>query len=157
MAILSWSTNSFQWCLALDITANCICEIHCLALDGFDLHTVHKLSSKEKKILPVPGLLGGKQETFLFARQSPGQPIRMSFLQIYFFSVTYIVADLLSGAFPPIVLITRIRVQLEAKSLRDFKLCFQIYVRLLIFSDPSDAHLIWGNLKLSSLLKMCYV
>ena len=146
MAIISWSTNSFQRCLALDITANCICEIHCLALDGFDLHTVHKLSSKEKKILPVPGLLGGKQETFLFARQSPGQPIRMSFLQI-----------LLSGAFPPIVLITRIRVQLEAKSLRDFKLCFQIYVRLLIFSDPSDAHLIWGNLKLSSLLKMCYV
>ena len=34
--------------LALDITPNCICEIYCLALDGFDLKTVHKLSSKEK-------------------------------------------------------------------------------------------------------------
>ena len=34
--------------LALDITANCICEIHCLALDGFDHNTVHQLSSKEK-------------------------------------------------------------------------------------------------------------
>ena len=27
-------------------TANCICEIHCLALDGFDLNNVHKLRSK---------------------------------------------------------------------------------------------------------------
>ena len=27
-----------------------ICEIHCLALDGFDLKTVHKLSSKDKKL-----------------------------------------------------------------------------------------------------------
>ena len=35
--------------LALDVTANCICELHCFALDGFDLNTVHKLSSKEKK------------------------------------------------------------------------------------------------------------
>ena len=37
--------------LALDVTTNCICEIHCIAavLDGFDLNTVHKLSSKEKK------------------------------------------------------------------------------------------------------------
>ena len=36
--------------LVPDITANCICEIHCLALDGLDLNTVHKLSNKEKKI-----------------------------------------------------------------------------------------------------------
>ena len=36
--------------LALDATANCICEIHCLALDGFYLNTVHKLSSKEKNL-----------------------------------------------------------------------------------------------------------
>ena len=35
--------------VALDVTANCICEIHCLALDGFDLNIVHKLSSGEKK------------------------------------------------------------------------------------------------------------
>ena len=35
--------------LALDITANCIFEIHCLALDAFDLNTVHKLSNKGKK------------------------------------------------------------------------------------------------------------
>ena len=38
----------FQY-LALDVTTNCICEIQCLALDGFVLNTVHKLSSKEKK------------------------------------------------------------------------------------------------------------
>ena len=35
--------------LALDVTANCICEVHCIALDGFDFNTVHQLSSKEKK------------------------------------------------------------------------------------------------------------
>ena len=35
---------------ALDVTANSICEIHCLALDEFDLNTAHKLSSEEKKI-----------------------------------------------------------------------------------------------------------
>ena len=34
--------------VALDVTANCICEIHCLALDGFNINTVHKLSSVEK-------------------------------------------------------------------------------------------------------------
>ena len=33
------------WHLALDIPAKCICAICCLALDGFDLNTVHKLSS----------------------------------------------------------------------------------------------------------------
>ena len=27
--------------LALDVTADCICEIHCIALDGFDLYTIH--------------------------------------------------------------------------------------------------------------------
>ena len=63
----------FLWYLALDITANCICEIHCLALDGFDLNSVHKLSSKDKKSQqsrdPNPGLLGGKQGYFLCAKQ----------------------------------------------------------------------------------------
>ena len=39
----------FLYYLALAITANCISENNCLALDGFDLKTVHKLSSKEKK------------------------------------------------------------------------------------------------------------
>ena len=50
-----------------------ICEIHCIALDGFDLYTVHKLSSKEKKSqrswVSNLGLLGGKQESFLCAMQ----------------------------------------------------------------------------------------
>ena len=56
----------FLFCLALAVTANCNCEIHCIALDGYNLNTVHKLSSKEKKSQPSwdlnPGLLGGKQE-----------------------------------------------------------------------------------------------
>ena len=34
---------------ALDVTANCICEIHWLALNGSDLNAVHKRTSKEKK------------------------------------------------------------------------------------------------------------
>ena len=34
---------------ALDVTANCISGIHCLALDGFDLNTVRKLNNKERK------------------------------------------------------------------------------------------------------------
>ena len=46
-------------CLVLDITANCLCEIRCKALDGFDLKTVHKLSSKEKKILTDLGFKPG--------------------------------------------------------------------------------------------------
>ena len=54
--------------LSLDVTANWIREIHCLALDGFDLNTVHKLSNKEKKYWLSQdlnlGLLGGKQECF---------------------------------------------------------------------------------------------
>ena len=37
----------FGGTLALDLTAYCICEIHCLALDGYHFNTVHKLSSKE--------------------------------------------------------------------------------------------------------------
>ena len=61
--------------LTLDVNAKCICEIHYLALDGFDLTTVHKLSSKEKKSwrsqVSNPGLLGGKQECFLCAMQPP--------------------------------------------------------------------------------------
>ena len=35
--------------LAVDISANWNCEIHSLALDGFDHNAVHKLSSEEKK------------------------------------------------------------------------------------------------------------
>ena len=50
-----WNWWDFLWYLALDVTASCICEIHCLALDGFDLNTVHQLSSKEKKITAEPG------------------------------------------------------------------------------------------------------
>ena len=33
----------------MDITAKCICGIHCVALDGFDLNTFHKLIIEEKK------------------------------------------------------------------------------------------------------------
>ena len=67
----------FWWYLALDVTVNCICEIHCLALEGFDLNTVHKLCSKEKNSRREksrwsrdlnPGLLGGKH---LCATQPP--------------------------------------------------------------------------------------
>ena len=43
---------AFLYNLSLDITANSICEIHYLALDGFNLNTIHKLSSKEKKSRP---------------------------------------------------------------------------------------------------------
>ena len=38
-----------------DVSPNYICEILCWAQDGFDLKTVHKLSSKEKKIWAEPG------------------------------------------------------------------------------------------------------
>ena len=59
--------------LALDVTVNWFCEIHCLALDGFDLNTVHRLSIKEKKSWrsrdSSPGMLGGKQECLLCAMQ----------------------------------------------------------------------------------------
>ena len=59
------SSKSFSQYLAMGVTANCICEIHCIALDGFDLSTVHKLSSKEKKSqlswASNQGLLGRKQ------------------------------------------------------------------------------------------------
>ena len=57
----------------MDVTANCSCEIHCVALYGFDLNTVHKLSSIEKRSLQSwdsnSGLLGGKHECFLCAMQ----------------------------------------------------------------------------------------
>ena len=63
--------QSFLYYLALDITANCICEIHWLALDGLDLNTVHKLRSKREDYPPSQdstlGLLAGKQECFLCA------------------------------------------------------------------------------------------
>ena len=42
--------TSFLLYLALDVTPNCICEIHCIALDGFDLNSVHQLSIKEKNL-----------------------------------------------------------------------------------------------------------
>ena len=64
-------TLNFFYCWALDVTANCICQIICKALDGFDLNTVHKLSCKEKKSWRSwdlnPGLLVGRQESFLCA------------------------------------------------------------------------------------------
>ena len=49
-----WPTTKivFLECLALSVTTNCICEIDCLALDGFDL----KLSSKKKKNLGGAGI-----------------------------------------------------------------------------------------------------
>ena len=57
----------------MDVTANCISEIACVALDEFDLYTVHKLRSKEKKSRLSqdlnPGLLGGKQECLHCAMQ----------------------------------------------------------------------------------------
>ena len=60
--------------IALDVTPNCTCEIHCLALDGFSLNTFYKLSSKEKKSWRSqhsnPGLLGGQLECFLCAQFS---------------------------------------------------------------------------------------
>ena len=42
--------DDFCSTLTMDVTANCICKIHCLALDGFDRNTVHKLYSKEKNL-----------------------------------------------------------------------------------------------------------
>ena len=36
--------DTFFLCFALDVTANCICEIHCISHDGFDFNTVNKLS-----------------------------------------------------------------------------------------------------------------
>ena len=42
--------------LALDITANCICEIYCKALDGLDLETVHKLCREKRKNLSKVGI-----------------------------------------------------------------------------------------------------
>ena len=59
--------------LAVVAIANCICEIGCLVLDGFDLNTAHRQSCKEKKSWQTrdlnPGLLGGKQECFLCGTQ----------------------------------------------------------------------------------------
>ena len=56
---------------ALDVTAYCICEIHCLALDGFNLNLLYKLSSKEKKSWQRrdsnPKMEGGNQACFLYA------------------------------------------------------------------------------------------
>ena len=53
---------------------HCIFEIHSFALDGFNLNTVHKLSSKEKKSLwswvSNPGLLGDIQGARAKVRQS---------------------------------------------------------------------------------------
>ena len=70
--ISSWELH------ALDITATSICEIHYLALDGFDVNTAHKLSSKEKKYRQSrdwnPALMDGKQECFLYATKPPPPP-----------------------------------------------------------------------------------
>ena len=65
--------KTFLKYLSIDITAYCICEIHCIALDEFDLKTVHQLNSKEKKSQlrrdSNPGLLGGKEECCLCTTQ----------------------------------------------------------------------------------------
>ena len=45
--------------IVLDVTAYCICEIHWLALNGFNLNAVHKLRSKEKKLLAELGFEPG--------------------------------------------------------------------------------------------------
>ena len=54
--------------LALDVTANCICKIQHLALDGLDPNSALKLSRKDKKSQPSQdsnlGLLGEKQECY---------------------------------------------------------------------------------------------
>ena len=67
--------------LALDITANYICEIHCSSLDGLYLNTVHKLSRGEKKYRRSResnlGLLGGKQEC------ATGPPLTLEHLLLY--------------------------------------------------------------------------
>ena len=64
--------NFFSY-LALNVTANCISEIHYIALDCLYLNTVLQLSSKEKKSQlsrdSNPGLLSGKQECYLCAMQ----------------------------------------------------------------------------------------
>ena len=52
---LALTIDDFLYYLDLDITANYICEIHCLALDELDLNTVHKLSNEETKICEEPG------------------------------------------------------------------------------------------------------
>ena len=56
--------------LAQDLAANFICEINCLALDGFNLNTVHKLSSEEEKSRRSqdtnPGLQGAMQPPTTF-------------------------------------------------------------------------------------------
>ena len=69
--------------LALDVTANHICEICYIALDGFNLNTVHKLSSKEEKSWHSQdlklGLLGGKQECSHCAMQPPPPKILVLF------------------------------------------------------------------------------
>ena len=44
-----FSAMCFLWYLALDVTANCICEINCIAQVGFNLNTLLKRSSKEKE------------------------------------------------------------------------------------------------------------
>ena len=59
MVSFDFPVKYFLQYLALDITATCICETHCLALDAFDLNTVHKLSSKEKKFSAEPGFKPG--------------------------------------------------------------------------------------------------
>ena len=64
---------SGPWSSALDITVDCIYEIHRLALDGFDLNTVHKLSSKKKK-----NLSGARIWT-----RSPGWEARIKALIIF--------------------------------------------------------------------------
>ena len=67
------AAQPFLPCLGLDVTANCICEIHSLELYGKNRNTVNKLSSQEIKI-PAdlnPQLVGVKQVSSLCAMQQP--------------------------------------------------------------------------------------
>ena len=84
--------------LAVDVIGNCICEIQCLALDGFDLNTAHKQSCKEKKSWQTrdlnPGLLGGKQECFLCGTQKQPPDLLISSQQQAILEPVHSIAEL---------------------------------------------------------------
>ena len=59
LRVIHYVQNNFLLYFVLEVTANCICEIHRLALNGFNLNTVHQLSSREKNITGEPGFESG--------------------------------------------------------------------------------------------------
>ena len=83
---------TYLFFVVLSFGRHFICEIHCLALDGFDLNTVHKLSSKEKIFRPCQdsnlGLLGWKQVCFFCAMQPPLPQLYQYFKRSAFPKVT---------------------------------------------------------------------